>query len=184
MSLERLVEEIRQKAEAEIARERGRLDGERARLATERDRRVTAIRQDAERQAEVEVARERSQRLARAKLEARKRVFEAREKRMGRQLELARTLLTEFTESDEYPALLKRLHAYAVGELGKPLKVSGRAEDAGVLKSVAKANFDDTPQPILGGLIAETGDGARRLNLSFDELLRLREDRVRDLLAS
>jgi len=32
-------------------------------------------------------------------------------------------------------------------------------------------------------LIAETPDGSRRLNLSFDELLRLREDRVRELLA-
>jgi hypothetical protein len=33
------------------------------------------------------------------------------------------------------------------------------------------------------GLLAETLDGDRQLNLSFDELLRLREDRVRELLA-
>ena len=47
----------------------------------------------------------------------------------------------------------------------------------------AGKGFDDTPAPILGGLIAVTSDGSRRLNLSFDELLRLREDQVRTLLA-
>jgi hypothetical protein len=31
--------------------------------------------------------------------------------------------------------------------------------------------------------VAETPDGSRRLNLSFDELLRLHEDRVRELLS-
>ena len=184
MSLERLVEEIRQRAEAEIAREHERLDQERTRLLAERDHRLSAIDSETKRQTDLEIGRERAQRLARAKLEARKRVFEARERRMGQLLGASRGVLTEFTQSAEYPTVVKRLYAYAVGALGKQLKVRGRAQDSALLKSVAGRGIVDEPVPILGGLVAETADGARRLNLSFDELLRLNEDRVRDLLAS
>ncbi|MGI0130371.1 MAG: hypothetical protein ACREEC_09520, partial [Thermoplasmata archaeon] len=71
----------------------------------------------------------------------------------------------------------------ATAALGRPIRISGRADDAAVLAKVAGKAFDPTPQPILGGLVAETADRSRRLNLSFDELLRLREDEVRELLA-
>ncbi len=184
MSLERLVEEIRQRAEAEIARERERLETERAKLLKERDQRVESIRAEGARQTELEIGRERAQRLARAKLDARKRVFEAREKRMAKLLDASRTVLEEFAESPEYAPLVKRLYAHALQALGKQVKVRGRAEDASLLKSLAKGNFVDEPLPIRGGLVAETPDGARRLNLSFDELLRLHEDQARGLLAA
>ena len=184
MSLERLVEEIRQRAESEIAQERQRRDAEAAKVAADRDHRISSIRSETARQTELEIARERAQRLARAKLEARKRVFEARERRMGKLLDASRGLLAEYADSPEYPQVLKRLFSYATSSLGKQLKVRGRTEDASVLKSVAKGAFDSDPLPILGGLVAESPDGSRRLNLSFDELLRLREDQVRDLLSS
>ncbi len=184
MSLERLVDEIRQRAEAEIAREAARLETEKAGILKDRDQRIGAIRTEGDRQTELEVSRERAQRLARAKLEARKRVFETRERRMGQLLGAAKGLLKEFARSEEYAPLLKRLYAYATQALGKQVKVRGRSEDASLLKSIAKGNFVDDPLPIAGGLVAETPDGARRLNLSFDELLRLHEDEVRDLLAA
>jgi|GEM_PF-430277 len=184
MSLERLVDEIRQRAEAEIAQERARLQAESSRIVDERDRQVQAIATESERIAQLEIARERAQRLARAKLEARKRVFESRERRMGKLLDASRSLLADYTESDEYAPLLKRLYGVAVATLGKQVKVRGRAEDASLLRSIAKGAFDDEPVPIVGGLIAETPAGDRRLNLSFDELLRLREDQVRGLLAA
>lgn len=184
MSLERLVEEIRQRAEAEIARERGRLDTERAKILAERDQRVDAIRAEGARQTELEIQRERAQRLARAKLDARRRVFEAREKRMAQLLDSSKSVLQEFASSADYAPLVKRLYAHAVNTLGKQLRVRGRAQDASLLKSVAKSNFVDEPLSILGGFVAETPDGARRLNLSFDELLRLHEDQARGLLSA
>ncbi|HTT35258.1 MAG TPA: V-type ATP synthase subunit E family protein [Thermoplasmata archaeon] len=184
MSLERLVDEIRTRAEAEIGEERRRLAAEESRITEERDRRLATIQAEATRQAELETARERAQRLARAKLDARKRVFEARERKIGRLLEATRGVLTDFADSEEYPAVLKRLYAYAQGSLGKQIRVRGRAKDASLLRTIAKGAFSDEPLPILGGLVAETTDGARRLNLSFDELVRLREDRVRELLAA
>lgn len=184
MSLERLVDEIRQQAETEIAAERTRLEAEQAKLVADRDRRINEIKTESARQTELEVGRERAQRLARAKLEARKLVFEARERRMGHLIGRARQLLADFTKSDDYPDLLKEMYGYATKSLGKQVKVSGRAQDAALLRSVAGKAFSDTPLAITGGLVVETADGARRLDLSFDELLRRREDQVRELLAA
>ena len=183
MSLESLVEEIRQRAEAELQSTLEREKAEAAKIVADRDRRVAQIRTASQRATEMETARERAQRLAAAKLLSRKMLYEAREKRLEQGLKETRSLLAEFTASPRYPAVLKRMVDVAAASLGKGAGISGRSEDAALLQKAAGKAFDPTARPILGGLIAETTDGSRRLNLSFDELLRLREDAVRELLA-
>lgn len=183
MALEDLVEEIRRRGEAEIEKIQSSRSAEEARLRKEREGKLAEIRTQAARAAETEAARERAQRLAAAKLKSRKLLYEARERRLENAVTETRQLLEEFTASREYDAVLRQMVDTASRSLGKQLRVSGRAEDASRLSKVAGKAFDPTPQPILGGIVAETTDGARRLNLSFDELLRLREDRVRELLA-
>jgi vacuolar-type H+-ATPase subunit E/Vma4 len=183
MTLESLVEEIRRKGEAELRTIEERRAAETSRIVADRDQKVEEIRSQSARATEAEVHRERAQRVAAAKLRSRKLLYEAREKRLENAIAETQTLLRDFTTSSAYPNVLRRMFGVASDALGKPVRVSGRAEDAGVLAKVAGKSFDPTPQPILGGLIAEAPDGSRRLNLSFDELLRLREDKVRELLA-
>jgi vacuolar-type H+-ATPase subunit E/Vma4 len=183
MSLESLVEEIRQHAEAELQATIDAAKANAERITAERDRKIAELRASAQRATEAEVARERTQRIAAAKLQSRKLLYEARERRLEDGLKETRTLLSNFTGTPAYPAVLKRMAEVATESLGRQLRISGRAEDAAVLAKVAGKAFDPTPQPILGGLVAETTDQSRRLNLSFDELLRLREDEVRELLA-
>jgi vacuolar-type H+-ATPase subunit E/Vma4 len=183
MSLETLIEEIRSRAEAELKATQVAQQAAAAKIATDRDRTIAELTIASAQATEAEVARERAQRIAAAKLKARKTLYEAREHRLEGALRDTRTLLAEYTDRPEYPAVLKRMVQVATDELGRSVKVSGRAEDAARLKTAAGRSFDPTPQPILGGLIAETSDGNRRLNLSFDELLRLREDKVREILA-
>lgn len=183
MSLEDLVEEIRRRGETDLAKVRSDREQAEKTLTAERERRLAEIHAESERMSAGEVARDRTQRLAAAKLQSRKMLYEAREARLTRALEETKTLLSEYTRSSAYPATLKKMVGVATASLGKQIRVRGRDEDAAVLAQAAGKLFDPAPQPILGGLIAETTDGSRRLNLSFDELLRLREDRVRDLLA-
>jgi vacuolar-type H+-ATPase subunit E/Vma4 len=183
MSLETLVDEIRRRGEAGLADVTAERAAATKQLLAERDERVAAIRAESARETDLEVAHERAQRIAAAKLESRKLLYEAREQRLEGAIEETRSLLRDYTRSPQYPAVLKRMMAAATETLGKQVRIFGRSEDASVLSKVAGRSFDPTPQPILGGLIAETPDGNRRLNLSFDELLRLREDRVRELLA-
>jgi vacuolar-type H+-ATPase subunit E/Vma4 len=181
MPLEGLVEEIRRRGEAELAGISRAEAAELAKVDQERDRRIAALREEARRSAEREAARLRAQRRAAAKLAARKLVYEAREARLQRALDETRALLAKFTTTPAYTAVLKRMIATASTELGRGVKIVGREEDATTLGRLAGKAFDPAPAPILGGIVAETPDGRRRLNLSFDELLRLRADRVREL---
>ncbi len=183
MTLEDLIEEIRRRGEADVAQVGAERDAAAGQIADERDRRVSEIRTESDREAAVDVARERTQRIAAAKLQSRKLVYEAREARLTQAIGETRALLQDYTRSTEYPNVLKRMVDEAAATLGTKIRVSGRSEDAAVLQKVAGKSFDPRPQRILGGLVAETPDGSRRLNLSFDELLRLNEDRVRELLA-
>ena len=182
MTLDRLVEELRRRAEDELKAETARQEAERAHLLAERDRQLAEIRESARTAGERDAARERTQRIASARLAARKLTYEAREREMGEALAQTRELLRAYTRDSEYPAALKRMVATAVDQLGRSIKVYGRAEDASALKAAAGKSFDDRSVAILGGLIAETSDGSRRLNLSLDELLRRREDGLRELL--
>ncbi|HEV2428579.1 MAG TPA: hypothetical protein VGV64_01875 [Thermoplasmata archaeon] len=181
MSLERLVEEVRRRSESELEAARAGFTEEARRLLEKREAELKAIDREAERLTALESARIRSQETARAKVTARKLVFEARQRAAVRSLEDARRRLADFTESEAYETLLERLYDYALDRLGKPLKVSGRAEDAARLRSIAGRGFLAEPVAIDGGLVAESSDGSRRLDLSFGELLRRREDRLLDL---
>jgi vacuolar-type H+-ATPase subunit E/Vma4 len=183
MTLERLVAEIRARGERELTEETQKFEAEKARLLADRAQRVAALQNDFHTRAEAEARREKAQRVAGARMQSRKLEYEAQERAMNTSLSAVRELLKQFTRSEEYPEVLRRMYGVATDELGKDVRVSGRAEDAALLKPLAGKSFDPTPAPIMGGLIAETPDGARRLTLAFDELLRLREDRVRSLLA-
>jgi vacuolar-type H+-ATPase subunit E/Vma4 len=184
MSLDRLVEEIRHRADTDLRAQAAKQAADEAAVVADRDARVAAVGEQTGRAAALEIARERAQKLASAKLQSRKLVYEAEESRMASALGETRALLADFTESDEYPKVVKRMVAYATDVLGKSTKVMGRSQDAALLKKVAGAGFDPTPQAILGGIVAESANGSRRLTLSFDELLRLREDQVRQLLTA
>ncbi len=183
MSLESLVEEIRRRGEAEFESIASGRAAEESKIDAERGARVAAIREAAQRATAVEVARERAQRVAAAQLASRKLLYGAREARLTAALKETRDVLRDFTDAPEYPATLRAMLRAARSELGDSVRVSGRREDAGALAKLAGRSFDPTARPILGGLVAETPDGRRRLDLSFDELLRLRGDRVRKLLA-
>jgi V/A-type H+/Na+-transporting ATPase subunit E len=184
MTLDRLVAEIQARADRELSDARGKHAEATGRIASERDRKLTEMREQIERQTADEIRRERSRRIAGARMAARKVEYEARERALAGSLEGARKLLAGFLRSPEYPEVLRRMYAFAVSELGKDVRISGRAEDAPLLQKIAGKAFQKQPLPILGGLVAETPEGARRLSLSFDELLRLREGRIRQLLAS
>ncbi len=183
MSLDRLVEEIRARGEAEVRSIEENAAIETAKIAADRDRRILEIQQESERAGTIEANHERVQRVAAAKLRSRQRLYEAREARLKSSLGATHQLLADYTTRPEYPMVLERMYRYATGALGPDVRLKGRAEDAAALKRIAPGRVDPNPIPIVGGLIAETPDGSRQLDLSFNELLRLREDRVRELLA-
>ncbi len=183
MSLESLVDEIRARGESELKAVLERRDAELGRLAAERDARVSALRAASRKATDAEASRERSQRLAAAHLAARRMLYEAREERLDRGLAETRELFGALGNGASYPTIVRRMIASSTSRLGRSARISGRREDATLLARLAGPGFDPTPRAILGGIVAESEDGHRRLDLSFDELLRQRADAVRRLLA-
>jgi V/A-type H+-transporting ATPase subunit E len=184
MSLDKLVDEIRARVSAEVDRTQAEADAEVQRIEAEAQRQLDGLREGSARRTEREIEQERAQKLASARLQARKLIYEAREREMEKALGETRHLLEQYTRSKEYVQVLKHMYQAATSELGSPIRVFGRKEDQAVLETVAGKSAAKTALPILGGLVAETPDGARRLDLSFEELMRLREDKVRAILAS
>ncbi|MFZ0829980.1 MAG: V-type ATP synthase subunit E family protein [Thermoplasmata archaeon] len=182
MSLERLVAEIESRAQQEIASEQARFEKEQAEILADRTRRIAVIRSETLRRATQDASRERTRRIAGARLAAKKLGYEYQEARTKELLETVKTQLAAYAGSPEYPKLMKRMYAAATSRLGKDVKIRGRAEDAKLLRSIAGNGFEETAVSVTGGFVAETSDGTRRLNLTFDELLRLREDELRSLL--
>lgn len=181
MTLERLVEEVRRQAAEDLEKERRRYAAAAEELLATRASTLAEISESSERQLAQESARIRGATLARAKVDGRRRLFEARQRAAERLLAQARDRLEGFTETDGYSAVLKRLLRSANDRLGKQIRVRGRAEDAELLRAIAGKSFVAEPIPIEGGLVAETADGARRLDYSFGELLRRREAEVLEL---
>ena len=182
MSLQSLVDEIRSRGQAELKAISDRRAADLAKVASELETRVAAIRAEVAKAVEAEVARDRAQRIAGAHLTARRLAYEAREERLERGIAETRELLRRLGDSPTYPKILGRMIAAAGSRLGNTVRISGRGEDAAVLSRLAGRSFDPTPRAIVGGIVAETPDGHRRLDLSFDELLRQRSDAVRGLL--
>ena len=152
MTLERLVAEIESRATRELAESMARAETEKARVVVERDGKVEAIRTRHRQAAEIEVRRERAQRLAGARMQAKKLEDQAQERALASSMEGVRALLSDFTRSPEYPDVLARMYAYAADELGKDVRISGRSADAGTLKGIAGKAYDPTPAAILGGI--------------------------------
>lgn len=181
MGLEKLLDEIRSRGEAELAAETTRSAKERTAVTEERDRRIAAATDGLRTSGDREAERIRAQAVAGAKVKSRQLLYRAKETRAEQALERARRELAKFTKSPEYPKVIEAMVDEATERLGSKIKIRAREEDAALVKSAAGRAFQDTPEPILGGIVAETADGSRRLNLSFDELLRRNADKVREL---
>ncbi|MGA2874077.1 MAG: V-type ATP synthase subunit E [Nitrososphaerales archaeon] len=118
-----------------------------------------------------------------SKLQAKKLVFDATEKMLENNLTTLRQALLDYAGSKEYSALLTRLVAYASKRLGGEINVVCRQADAIALKKagveVASSNLNS-----IGGFKAERKDGTLELDLTFEEILRGREEEVRGSILS
>jgi len=183
VSLETLIKEIQVRSQKEVADLEAKLEGERRAIEAASRQEVDRVRADADRRAQAEAARERARLVASAKLQAKKLMFEARERRTAAALEEVKARLVAYARGPDYPALLASMVTAGTSALGNDVRILARPEDVPLLPVRSRGSVDAArPLRTLGGLIIERTDGSRGLNLTFEELLRLREDGVREIL--
>ena len=93
-------------------------------------------------------------------------------------IEALKEALADYAESPAYSELLTRMARYASKRLGGKITVTCRKEDEATLKA-AGAKIGSTSLNSIGGFKADSEDGTLELDLTFEELLRSREDEVR-----
>jgi len=113
-----------------------------------------------------------------SKLQSKKMVFDATEKLLENNIASLEQALAEFAASPAYPELLARMAKYASKRLGGKIGVVCRKSDEAALKS-AGAKVLSASLKAVGGFKAENEDRTLELDLTFEEILRGREDDVR-----
>ncbi len=141
------------------------------------------IQENAKRLAQELSQRERIRIDGASKLQAKKLIFDATEKMLENNLATLSQALVDYAGSKEYQDLLPKMIRYASKRLGGEINVICRQADAAALKKagveVASSNLNS-----IGGFKAEKKDGTLELDLTFEEILRGREEEVRGSILS
>lgn len=139
---------------------------------------IAYIADSAEREAVDLSQREATRVQGAAKLQAKKTLFDATESLLENNISFLRQELAGFTESQEYRQLLPKMASYASEKLGGKISVVCRKQDEAVLKA-AGAKVAAADLAAIGGFRAENADGTLELDLTFEEVIRSREDDIR-----
>ncbi len=177
MSLDTVVEDIREEAHARAEEIRAEGDARAEELIEAAEDDAEEILEDAERAVDREIEQLREQRLSSAKLEAKQQRLEARRDVLGTVHEEVEAKLAAL-EGDEREQLTRSLleAASVEFEAGDDVRVYARGEDESLIESILEDDAYDGysyagEYDCLGGVVVES-DGSRvRVNNTFDSVL-------------
>ena len=188
MSLETVVEDIRDEARARAEDIRSEGEEHAEEIVSEAERDADDIREDAERDVERTIEREREQKLSSAKLEAKQERLDARRKVIeGVRDEVEAEIAA--IDGDDRAELTRTLLDAAAEEFedADTVIVHGRADDEELLSTIT-SEYDgfEVGEPIecLGGVAVESEESRVRVNNTFDSVLESAwDDNLRDISA-
>jgi V/A-type H+-transporting ATPase subunit E len=186
MSLETVVEDIREQARARADEIRSEAESEAAEITAEAEADAEEIREEILADAEREIAQEREQRLSSAKLEAKQARLEARREVLQSVREDVEQEVADLSgeQREELTAALLDAASEEFDE-GATVEIYGRAEDKELLEDLLSeydgyeyaGEFD-----CLGGVVAESQQSRVRVKNTFDSILdEVWEDSLREI---
>jgi vacuolar-type H+-ATPase subunit E/Vma4 len=181
MVAETLLEEVEEKRKKTIEMLEAEYSEKKAEVERKAAEQKAYILDSSKKEAEAAAQRERIRVSGAAKLQAKKMLFDATEKMLETNISALEQVLSDFAKSDDYHKMLAKMAAYANKRLGGRITVRCRPADAATLK---KHGVDVTSSDLecMGGFKATSADGTLELDLTFEELLRVREDTARALI--
>ena len=175
MSLETVVEDIREQAEAEAERilEEARAEAETIRNSAETE--AEDILETAETEVERAIDREREQKLSSANLEAKQQRLEARRDALSTVRERVEAAIEDLPE-DEREEFTRALLDDAADEFedAETVSVYGRSDDRELIENIL-SEYDGFSYAgdyeCLGGVVVDSETGRLRVNNTFDSVL-------------
>jgi V/A-type H+-transporting ATPase subunit E len=178
MGVDALLKEVEDKRKKALDALEAEYSAKREEVKKRTAEQVAYIMESAKREAVVLAQKEVTRVEGAAKLQSKKLLFDATEKLLENNIVALRDSLAEFASSPAYPELLVRMAKYASKRLGGKITVTCRKEDESALKA-AGAKITSASLNAIGGFKADSEDGTLELDLTFEEILRGREDEVR-----
>ena len=183
MAAETLLREVEEKRKNTLDALESEYSAKIADLKKNAEQEKKRLLDEAKKQAQELAQREKIRIDGAAKLQAKKMMFDATEKMLQNNLEALRNALSEWSGSKDYRELIPKMAKYASTRLGGEIKVICRQADVETFKK-AGVEIESSDLSTMGGFKAEKKDGTLELDLTFEELLRGREDEVRRLIFS
>ncbi|CAI48603.1 A-type ATP synthase subunit E [Natronomonas pharaonis DSM 2160] len=187
MSLDTVVEDIRDEARARADEIRSEGEERAEEIIDEAEREADDIVDEAEREAERKISQERDQKLSSAKLEAKQARLEARREVLEEVHDDVEAQIADI-DGDEREALTRSLLDAAAEEFdGDSVRVHGHEDDADLLEGIV-ADYDgfEVGEPVdcLGGVVVESDASRVRVNNTFDSILEdVWEENLREISA-
>lgn len=186
MSLETVVEDIREQARERAAAIRAEAEAEAEQIVAEAEADAEDIIAEAEREAEREVERERDQQLSSATLEAKQRRLEARRDELEAVHDDVEAELAHLS-GDQREELTRELLEAAATEFEgeETVSVHGRAEDRELIEDILD-EYDGYEfageHDCLGGVVVQSEGTRLRVNNTFDSVLEeVWEEQLKDI---
>jgi len=89
--------------------------------------------------------------------------------------------MINYVQNPEYKNLLKKMVNYAKNTLGPDIIIHCREKDNSIVKGM-NIPIGESSINTLGGILAENKEGTMELDLTFEELLRSKEDNIKGFL--
>ncbi len=179
-NLDTLILEIEKRKENEINHLETALAKAKKEIEQARETKIKEIQDHYLNEAKTKSNREAARIVESAKLKAKKILFEAINANMDTTFKTIKNEMKTFAQKPEYKETLQRMVSYAKNTLGPNIVIHCREGDRSVLgaMNVPLGSSIDAS----GGIIAEDNEGKKELDLTFEELLRTSEDKVKSFL--
>ena len=185
MSLDTVVEDIRDEANARAEEIRAEGEERAEEIVAEAERDADSILEEAEREAERRIEQEREQKLSSAKLEAKQQRLEARREILEEVREAVEAEIENIDGAEREELTRTLLDAAAEEFDAGTVRVHGRPDDEELLESILE-DYDGfelgEPVDCLGGVVVESDESRVRVDNTFDSVLEdVWEDNLREI---
>jgi vacuolar-type H+-ATPase subunit E/Vma4 len=179
-NLDTLILEIEKSKENEINHLETELAKAKKEIEQAKETKIKELQDHYLNEAKTKSNREAARIVESAKLKAKKILFEAINANMDTTFKTIKNEMKTFAQKPEYKETLQRMVSYAKNTLGPDIIIRCREGDHFVL---GEMNVQiGSSMNTLGGIIAEDNEGKKELDLTFEELLRTSEDKVKSFL--
>ena len=179
--LDVFIQEIENRKEQDIQILEKKLSEKKEEIRRTKETTIRELQNQYSEEAKIKSQKEYARIVEASKLQAKKILFESINENMDSTFDIIIQEMKGYVQKPEYKNLLKKMITFSKNTLGPDAIIHCRSNDASTLKEM-NVPIIDPPINTLGGIIAEDKQGMRELDLTFEELLRTKEDDVKGFL--